>query len=54
MVEPSFAERTVINHKNYFKKGHVVTSPSVNITETDVMTADGDVIRFMSREIVYD
>ncbi|KAH0860260.1 hypothetical protein HID58_088521 [Brassica napus] len=43
MVEPSFAERTVINHKNYFKKGHVVTSPSVNITETDVMTADGDV-----------
>ncbi|WZZ21838.1 hypothetical protein YC2023_123225 [Brassica napus] len=46
MVEPSFAERTVINHKNYFKKGRVVTSPAVNITETDVMTADGDVIGY--------
>ncbi|XP_018444946.1 uncharacterized protein LOC108816881 isoform X2 [Raphanus sativus] len=46
MVEPSFAERTVINHKNYFKKGRVVTSPVVDITETDVMTADGDVIGY--------
>ncbi|CAF2337976.1 unnamed protein product [Brassica napus] len=46
MVEPSFAERTVINHKNYFKNGRVVTSPAVNITETDVMTADGDVIGY--------
>ncbi|KAF3566421.1 hypothetical protein DY000_02018248, partial [Brassica cretica] len=27
-------------------KGRVVTSPSVNITETDVMTADGDVIGY--------
>ncbi|CAG7910709.1 unnamed protein product [Brassica rapa] len=39
MVEPSFAERTVINHKNYFKKGRVVTSPAVNITETDPMSS---------------
>ncbi|CAN6871607.1 unnamed protein product [Brassica oleracea] len=54
MVEPSFAERTVINHKNYFKKGHVVTSPSVNITETDVMTADGDVYDNSNIVIGYD
>ncbi|WZY75325.1 hypothetical protein YC2023_021709 [Brassica napus] len=46
MVEPSFAERTVINHKNYFKKGRVVTSPAINITETDVTTKDGAVIGY--------
>ena len=46
MVEPSFAERTLINHKNYFKNGRVVTSPAVNITESDVVTADGAVVGY--------
>ncbi|CAA0384418.1 unnamed protein product [Arabidopsis thaliana] len=41
MVEPSFAERSVINHKKYLQNGRVVTSPAVNITDTDVLTADG-------------
>ena len=35
-----------INHKNYLKNGRVVTSPAVNITETDWITADGDVIGY--------
>ncbi|CAN6872057.1 unnamed protein product, partial [Brassica oleracea] len=46
MVEPSFAERTVINHRNYLKIGRVVTSPAVNITESDVTTKDGAVIGY--------
>uniref|UniRef100_A0A1J3EB76 Apoptosis-inducing factor-like protein A n=1 Tax=Noccaea caerulescens TaxID=107243 RepID=A0A1J3EB76_NOCCA len=46
MVEPSFAERTLINHKSYLKNGRVVTSPAINITETDVTTADGSVIGY--------
>ncbi|KAJ4910894.1 FAD/NAD(P)-binding oxidoreductase family protein [Raphanus sativus] len=46
MVEPSFAERTVINHKNYFKNGRVVTSPAIDITESDVTTKDGAVIGY--------
>ncbi|VVB16868.1 unnamed protein product [Arabis nemorensis] len=46
MVEPSFAERTVINHKSYLKNGRVVTSPAINITETDVITGDGAVIGY--------
>ncbi|KFK26338.1 hypothetical protein AALP_AA8G234800 [Arabis alpina] len=46
MVEPSFAERTVINHKSYLKNGRVVTSPAIDITETDVITGDGTVIGY--------
>lgn len=41
MVEPSFAERTLINHREYFMKGDLVTSSAVNVTETEVLTADG-------------
>ncbi|XP_050899999.1 uncharacterized protein LOC127106737 [Lathyrus oleraceus] len=47
MVEPSFAERTVINHREYFTKGDLVTSSAVNVTETEVLTADG-------RRVPYD
>ncbi|CAE6207463.1 unnamed protein product [Arabidopsis arenosa] len=43
--EPKFAERTVINHKSYLKQGRVVTSPAINITESDVMTEDGSKTR---------
>uniref|UniRef100_A0A0R0HFV9 FAD/NAD(P)-binding domain-containing protein n=1 Tax=Glycine max TaxID=3847 RepID=A0A0R0HFV9_SOYBN len=41
MVEPSFAERSVINHRDYFTNGDIVTSNAVNVTETEVLTADG-------------
>lgn len=47
LVEPSFAERTVINHREYFTKGDLVTSSAVNISETEVFTEDG-------RQIAYD
>jgi len=45
-VEPSFAERTLINHRQYFTKGDLVTSSAVNVTETEVLTADGQQIAY--------
>ncbi|WVZ02945.1 hypothetical protein V8G54_023751 [Vigna mungo] len=47
MVEPSFADRTLINHRDYLTNADIVTSEAVNITETEVLTADG-------RRIGYD
>ncbi|KAL2328413.1 hypothetical protein Fmac_021840 [Flemingia macrophylla] len=41
MVEPYFAERTIINHRDYLTNGDIVTSHAVNVTETEVLTADG-------------
>lgn len=41
MVEPSFAEKTVISHSDYFTKGRLLVSHVVNITDTEVLTADG-------------
>ncbi|KAK7404869.1 hypothetical protein VNO78_05890 [Psophocarpus tetragonolobus] len=46
LVEPSFAERIVINHREYFKKGDLVVSSAVNVTETEVVTADGQHIAY--------
>jgi uncharacterized NAD(P)/FAD-binding protein YdhS len=46
MVEPSFAKRSVINHREYLTNGRVVTSSAVNITETEVSTADGQLIPY--------
>ncbi|XP_028797377.1 apoptosis-inducing factor homolog A-like [Neltuma alba] len=46
MVEPSFGERIVVNHRDYFKKGNLVTSSAVNITETEVLTDDGSQIPY--------
>ncbi|KAJ0965621.1 hypothetical protein J5N97_026759 [Dioscorea zingiberensis] len=47
MVEPSFSERTLIKHTDYFTNGRVVTSPAINITEKEVLTAEG-------RSVLYD
>jgi NADH dehydrogenase FAD-containing subunit len=41
MVEPSFACRSVIHHKDYLTDGRLITSNATNITETEVHTADG-------------
>ncbi|XP_042476785.1 apoptosis-inducing factor homolog A-like [Macadamia integrifolia] len=41
MVEPSFAKRSVIRHTDYFKNGRIITSHAINITNTEVLTADG-------------
>ncbi|XP_028808347.1 apoptosis-inducing factor homolog A-like [Neltuma alba] len=40
-VEPSFAERTTINHRAYLPSGHIIVSSAIDITETEVLTADG-------------
>jgi NADH dehydrogenase FAD-containing subunit len=40
MVEPSFGERSVINHRDYYTNGRIVTSTAIGITETEVLTAD--------------
>ncbi|XP_039131489.1 apoptosis-inducing factor homolog B-like [Dioscorea cayenensis subsp. rotundata] len=47
MVEPSFAERTLINHTDYVANGRVITSPAISVTENEVLTAEG-------RSVVYD
>uniref|UniRef100_A0A0A9C0N1 FAD/NAD(P)-binding domain-containing protein n=1 Tax=Arundo donax TaxID=35708 RepID=A0A0A9C0N1_ARUDO len=41
MVEPSFAERSLIYHRDYLTDATIVTSSAVNITEHAVLTADG-------------
>ncbi|XP_050228438.1 uncharacterized protein LOC126677718 [Mercurialis annua] len=46
LVEPSFGERSVINHRDYFTNGRIVTSYASDITDTDVLTADGEVIPY--------
>lgn len=46
-VEPSLAERAVINHTEYLTNGRIITSSAVNITGTDVLTTEG-------RKIPYD
>ncbi|WVZ77903.1 hypothetical protein U9M48_025702 [Paspalum notatum var. saurae] len=40
-VEPSFAERSLIYHKDYLPHATIVTSSAVNITKDAVLTADG-------------
>ncbi|KAJ0965619.1 hypothetical protein J5N97_026757 [Dioscorea zingiberensis] len=47
MVEPSFSERTLIKHTDYLTNGRVVISPAINITEKEVLTAEG-------RSVFYD
>ncbi|KAL1362686.1 hypothetical protein AAHE18_03G098700 [Arachis hypogaea] len=47
MVEPPFAERTLINHAEYLTNAKIIVSSAVNVTDTEVFTADG-------HQIVYD
>uniref|UniRef100_A0A0D9VC98 FAD/NAD(P)-binding domain-containing protein n=1 Tax=Leersia perrieri TaxID=77586 RepID=A0A0D9VC98_9ORYZ len=46
MVEPSFAERSLIYHKDYLTSATIVTSSAVNITEQAVLTADGQSLAY--------
>lgn len=41
MVEPSFAERSVIYHKDYLKNGRLVVSKAISISNSQVLTAEG-------------
>ncbi|PIN18531.1 NADH-dehydrogenase (ubiquinone) [Handroanthus impetiginosus] len=45
-VEPSFAERTIINQADYLPNARVVTSAATNITENEVQTAQGRLIAY--------
>ena len=46
MVEPCFAERMLINHSHYFSNGRLITSPAVDVTESQVLVADGRNVDF--------
>lgn len=46
MVEPSFAERSLIYHKDYLTTATIVKSSAVNITEHAVLTADGQSLAY--------
>ncbi|CAI0544024.1 unnamed protein product [Linum tenue] len=45
-VEPSFAERAVIKHRDYFTNGRVITSNAIDVTEKEVMTEDGEAVGY--------
>ncbi|KAG1364466.1 apoptosis-inducing factor 2 [Cocos nucifera] len=40
MVQPSFAERSVINHTDYLTNGRIITSSAVNVTEAELKKPD--------------
>lgn len=46
MVEPSFAEKSIIYHTEYLFKTRIVISTAVDITKTEVLTAQGDKIAY--------
>nr|CAD1818020.1 unnamed protein product [Ananas comosus var. bracteatus] len=46
-VEPSVAEKSLINHSDYLVNGKVITSSAVDVSEAAVMTAKG-------REVAYE
>lgn len=46
MVEPSFAKRSVINHSEYLPNAHIITSPAVDLTDNEVLTAQGQTIAY--------
>ncbi|XP_077230255.1 uncharacterized protein LOC143863472 [Tasmannia lanceolata] len=41
MVEPSFAERSVVKHAEYLRNGRIIKSSAINVTDKEVLTADG-------------
>ncbi|XAR53534.1 NADH:ubiquinone reductase (non-electrogenic) [Bertholletia excelsa] len=46
LVQPSFAERSIINHKEYLPHAQIIVSDAVDITETTISTAEGHVIAY--------
>lgn len=46
-VEQPVAEKAIFSHTDYLVNGTVITSSAVDVTETDVITADG-------RHVTYD
>ncbi|KAL8057900.1 hypothetical protein ABFX02_04G213600 [Erythranthe guttata] len=46
MVEPSFAERSLIYHKDYLTNGRLVVSKAISISNSQVLTAEGRLFTF--------
>lgn len=46
-MEPTFAERSIIYHKDYLTNGRLVVGKAINISNSQVLTSDG-------RQIAYD
>lgn len=46
MVEPSFGERSVFLHEEYFKSGKLVISAVTGVTEEAVITASGEQVKY--------
>ncbi|XP_050369551.1 uncharacterized protein LOC126787697 [Argentina anserina] len=46
MVEPSFGERSLINHRDYLTNGQIITSGAINITDTEVLTGEGRLVPY--------
>lgn len=45
-MEPSFAARSVINHSDYLSNVQIVVSTAVSITNTEVLTAGGQMFLY--------
>ncbi|CAN6439056.1 unnamed protein product [Victoria cruziana] len=41
MVEPAFAQRSLIGHKDYLHNARVVTSTAARVSEREILTSDG-------------
>ncbi|KAG9144636.1 hypothetical protein Leryth_020245 [Lithospermum erythrorhizon] len=46
MVEPSFAEKTIIKHNEYAPNANIVCSTAVGVTENEVRTEKGNAIAY--------
>lgn len=46
MVEPSFAERSVINHTDYLPNARIIASSATNITDKEVFVSDGSSVPY--------
>lgn len=46
MVEPKFAEKTLIKHSEYLSNGTIITSRAIDITSTEVLTEEGRAVPY--------
>ncbi|XP_058183393.1 uncharacterized protein LOC131301236 [Rhododendron vialii] len=46
LVEPSFAERSVINHSEYLPNADIVIATATNVTESEILTEQGQLIEY--------
>lgn len=45
-MEPSFAERSVINHTDYLSNARIIASSATNITDKEVIVSDGSSVPY--------